>query len=112
MYKNDQNKTFGPNFVRHEKVRICTDEFPNLYSRGHHFIRIASFNSRSTHIEKLDQIFEDKVGTLSFFMAPKPKKSRGSSSRKGQAKENETDVEANSNSGDSERRYCGNWLSR
>ncbi len=28
-------------------------------------------------------------------MAPKPKKSRGSSSRKGQAKENETDVEAN-----------------
>ena len=67
-------------------------------------IRIASFNSFSTHIEKLDQIIEGKVGTLSFFMAPKPKKSRGISSRKGQAKENETDVEANSNSGDSERR--------
>ena len=75
-------------------------------------VRKASFNSFSTHIEKLDQIIEGKVGTLSFFMAPKPKKSRGSSSRKGQAKENETDVEANSNSGDSERRYCGNWLSR
>ena len=36
-------------------------------------IRIASFNSFSTHIEKLDQIIEGKVGTLSFFMAPKPK---------------------------------------
>lgn len=35
-------------------------------------------------------------------MASKPKKSRGSSFRKGQAKENETDVEENSNAGDSD----------
>ena len=35
-------------------------------------------------------------------MASKPKKSRGSSCRKGQAKENEADVEANSNAGDSD----------
>jgi hypothetical protein len=36
-------------------------------------------------------------------MASKPKKSRGFHySRKGQAKENENDVEANSNAGDSD----------
>ena len=90
--------------MRYEKVRNFTDDFQNLYSRGRHFNTYASFNSFSKHIEKLDQIIEGKVGTLSFFMAPKPKKSRGISSRKGQAKENETDVEANSNCGDSERR--------
>ena len=38
-------------------------------------IRIASFYSFSTHIEKLDKIIEDKIGTLSFFMPPKSKKS-------------------------------------
>ena len=36
-------KTFGPNLVHHEKVRNCTDDFPNLYSRWCHFNTYSKF---------------------------------------------------------------------
>jgi len=50
-------KTFGPNLVRHEKVRNCTDDFPNLFIHVYLIsIRIASLKFQEflyTYLPKL-----------------------------------------------------------